>query len=247
MHVELIGLTAHVGEGLGNPERLIEFAGRLCYRSPSKGREAGGRFIQKRVQQGHESIIEHASASFLVEGISRTCSHQLVRHRLASVSQESQRYVDMGGLAAGDWVIPPDVDEDDGTLEMFRQAVQIAQSYYGRLMDKGVLKEDARFLLPNAAPTRLVFTANFRELLHVFRVRISPHAQWEIREVARVMLDLVTPYAPNVFGALRDQLQEKYPAFWGAWVIGPEADRGDPHTLITEDTTPIPLAQEDTT
>lgn len=106
MHVEIIGITGfQIGEG--GPEALLEHAGRACYRSESRGRP--GKFLQARIREGHESIIEHASVTFEISGISRACSHQLVRHRLASYSQESQRYVDM---TAPEFVMPPSVAEN---------------------------------------------------------------------------------------------------------------------------------------
>jgi thymidylate synthase (FAD) len=222
MNVRLIAVTSYLG-GENAPEnaalesttsaapteQLIEYAGRICYRSQGGGApKATARFIQKRVQEGHESIVEHSSASFEISGISRSCSHQLVRHRLASFSQESQRYVDMSDP---EWVIPPAVAADREALAIWEASLSQTQQAYQQLRARGIRKEDARFLLPNATATRLVMTANYRELLHLFRVRISPHAQWEIRQVAIRMLEAVHAHAPNVFGGLRTQLRETYP------------------------------------
>jgi thymidylate synthase (FAD) len=193
-------------------EALIERAGRICYRSEATDTpEATARFIQRRIAEGHESIIEHASASFEISGISRSCSHQLVRHRLASYSQESQRYVDMSDP---EWVTPPEIQADPAALAIWNECLVHTQTAYRQLRERGIKKEDARFLLPNAAATRLVMTANLRELLHIFRLRISPHAQWEIRQVAARMLEEVYPYAPNVFGALRTELRETHPSLF---------------------------------
>jgi thymidylate synthase (FAD) len=231
MQVRLIAITSYLGGdsssaqgtlGVGAPvlsaeqrsgaERLIEHAGRICYRSQGKGTpEATARFIQKRVGEGHESIIEHASASFEISGISRACSHQIVRHRIASYSQESQRYVDMSDP---EWVAPADIADDPEALVIWKDSLAQTQAAYRRLRERGIKKEDARFLLPNATATRLIMTANFRELLHIFRIRISPHAQWEIREVAVRMLEAIYAHAPNTFGAIRRQLRETYPAFF---------------------------------
>ena len=225
MNVRLIAITSYLG-GKDTPEsstqgsitsaapteKLIEYAGRLCYRSQGGGTpKATARFIRKRVEEGHESIIEHSSASFEISGISRSCSHQLVRHRLASFSQESQRYVDMSNP---EWVIPPDIAADPEALAIWEASLARTQQAYQQLRARGIRKEDARFLLPNAAATRLVMTANFRELLHLFRIRISPHAQWEICQVAIRMLEAVNEHAPNVFGSLREQLRETYPALF---------------------------------
>ena len=106
MQVEIIGITSYPGQE-GGAEALLEHAGRACYRSAAKGQP--GRFLQARVREGHESLIEHASVTFEISGISRACSHQLVRHRLASYSQESQRYVDMSDP---EFVVPPSIAAD---------------------------------------------------------------------------------------------------------------------------------------
>jgi thymidylate synthase (FAD) len=224
MKVRLIAITSYLGgeertasnespvQGTLGGEALIEHAGRICYRSQAKGTpESTARFIQKRVAEGHESIIEHANASFEISGISRSCSHQLVRHRIASYSQESQRYVDMSDP---EWVIPEDVAADPEALVTWNTSLEQIQEAYRRLRQTGIKKEDARFLLPNAAATRLIMTANYRELLHLFRIRISPHAQWEICQVAIRMLEEICLYAPSVFGAIRQQLRQDYPAFF---------------------------------
>jgi thymidylate synthase (FAD) len=199
----------HYLRGDGTPEELLEHAGRICYRSESRGEP--GKFIRARVREGHESIIEHASASFEISGISRACSHQLVRHRLASYSQESQRYVDM---ADPEWALPPDMLEDEGAMEIWEDFADDVKDTYKALRERGMRKEDARFVLPNAAATRLIVTMNFRELLHFFRIRVSRAAQWEIRDVGVRMLELVHPHAPSVFGDTRRDLREKYPDFF---------------------------------
>jgi thymidylate synthase (FAD) len=213
MHVRLIAITHYLpGETQPEPpnsEGLLEHAGRICYRSEAGGTpDATARFIARRVQEGHESIIEHASATFEISGISRACSHQLVRHRLASYSQESQRYVDMSDP---EWVVPPQIAGDPEALRIWNEFVETAKATYRRLREQGIKKEDARFLLPNATATRLVMTANFRELLHIFRLRISPHAQWEIRDLCVRMLEAVYLHAPSVFGALRQELRADHP------------------------------------
>jgi len=208
MHVELIAITRYLRGG-GTPEELLEHAGRVCYRSRSRGDP--GAFLRARIREGHESLIEHASATFEISGISRACSHQLVRHRLASYSQESQRYVSMDDP---EWVIPPTVAADPEARAIWdRFAEQVREAYHA-LRERGIRKEDARFVLPNATATRIVVTMNFRELLHVFRLRISPHAQWEIRQVAVRMLEAIYPHAPSVFGDLRDDLRERYPEYF---------------------------------
>ncbi len=208
MRVELIAATRYLG-GKGTPEELLEHAGRVCYRSERRG--DAGRFLQARIREGHESIVEHASATFEISGISRACSHQLVRHRIASYSQESQRYVDMSGP---EWVLPPAVEENPEARAVWERFEGEVQAAYRALRELGVRKEDARFVLPNGAATRIVVTMNFRELLHLFRLRISPEAQWEIRAVGVRMLELVYPLAPSVFGDLRGELMGRYPSFF---------------------------------
>ena len=165
MKVQLIALTQYLG-GDGTPEALIEHAGRVCYRSESRGNPAA--FLRARLREGHESIIEHASATFEISGISRACSHQLVRHRLASYSQESQRYVDMSDP---DLVVPDAVKASPEAYEVWSSFVDQVKDVYSDLRGLGIRKEDARFILPNAAETRIVMTMNFRELWHFFRLR----------------------------------------------------------------------------
>jgi thymidylate synthase (FAD) len=208
LNVELIAVTRCL-RGEGTPEELLEHAGRICYRSESRGEP--GKFISARVQEGHESIIEHASASFEISGISRACSHQLVRHRLASYSQESQRYVDM---SHPEWALPPDLLANEEALAVWHDFAEEVRETYEALRECGLRKEDARFVLPNAAATRIIVTMNFRELLHFFRIRISRAAQWEIRDLGVRMLELAHPHAPSVFGDLRSELREKHPAFF---------------------------------
>ena len=208
MKVELIAVTQYLG-GDGTPEALIEHAGRVCYRSESRGNPAA--FLRARLREGHESIIEHASATFEISGISRACSHQLVRHRLASYSQESQRYVDMSDP---DLVVPDAVKASPEAYEVWSSFVDQVKDVYSDLRGLGIRKEDARFMLPNAAETRIVMTMNFREFRHFFRLRLAPAAQWEIRRVALEILKQLTPHAPTVFGDTLTEVQNNYPALY---------------------------------
>ena len=208
MKVELIAVTQYLG-GDGTPEALIEHAGRVCYRSESRGNPAA--FLRARLREGHESIIEHASATFEISGISRACSHQLVRHRLASYSQESQRYVDMSDP---DLVVPDAVKASPEAYEVWSSFVDQVKDVYSDLRGLGIRKEDARFILPNAAETRIVMTMNFREFRHFFRLRLAPAAQWEIRRVALEILKQLTPHAPTVFGDTLTEVQNNYPALY---------------------------------
>ncbi len=205
MHVELIALTQYL-RGNGTPEELLEHAGRVCYRSESRGDPA--KFLRARLREGHESLIEHASATFEISGISRACSHQLVRHRLASYSQESQRYVDASEPAL---VVPAAIAEDPRARAAWEGSIENVKTTYQELRELGVLKEDARFVLPNAAETRIIVTMNFRELRYFFQLRITTEAQWEIRRMAARMLTLVAPHAPAVFGEMLEALHTQHP------------------------------------
>lgn len=199
MHVEIIGFTRYVG-GEGASEALLEHAGRTCYRSEPRGEP--GRFLKARIREGHESIIEHASVTFEIGGISRACSHQLVRHRIASYSQESQRYVDMSAPA---FVVPPSVADNAEALAIWEGFMSQVADTYHRLRELGVRKEDARFVLPNASATRIILTMNFRSLRHFFSVRCEKAAQWEIRALALEMLRQVHTLAPAVFDDFYDR------------------------------------------
>lgn len=202
MEVTIISMTS-------SPETTIEFAGRICYRSEMKQTlESAMKFITARVREGHESILEHASVTFFVEGISRSCSHQLVRHRLASYSQESQRYVDMSENVG--FVVPPSIAnaDDPEVLALYLDALDAAGDAYDELRSMGVRKEDARFVLPNATQTSIVVTMNFRELRHFFEVRLNKAAQWEIRKLALAMLELVYEISPSTFGDLYKEYVE---------------------------------------
>jgi len=200
VEVKLIAITKYLS-GKGTAEELIEHAGRVCYRSEGKGSPGG--FVRRRVAEGHESIIEHAVATFEISGISRACSHQLVRHRIASYSQESQRYVEM---SRPDYVLPASVAENPEASAVFDRLAEAVSSAYRDLRELGVPKEDARFVLPNAAATRIVVTMNFRAWRHVIRERaLNPGAQWEIRDLASRVLDALNEVAPSVFGDLVDE------------------------------------------
>jgi thymidylate synthase (FAD) len=196
MRVDIIAHTISL-KGDSQPESLLERAGRTCYRSETRGEP--GRFLRARIREGHESIIEHASITFEITGISRACSHQLVRHRMASYSQESQRYVDM---SSPDFVVPPSVAQDPEAIAVWEEFTAGVLQAYHRLRALGVRKEDARFVLPNATATRIVVTMNLRALRHFFSVRCDRAAQWEIRELALEMLRQAHDLAPAVFADL---------------------------------------------
>ncbi len=179
-------------------EKLIEEAGRTCYLSLDRVAEGSEKsFIRNCIKRGHHSILEHASASFRITGASRAFTHQLVRHRLASFSQQSQRYVDEAGF---NYVIPADILADEGAAALFRDSMARAEETYRLLREKGIRKEDARFVLPNASESQIVFSANFRELRTIFKLRLDSSAQWEIRRVCVEMLKALRKEAPAVFG-----------------------------------------------
>ena len=220
MKVELLAYTP-------NPERVIAAAAKLCYSdsdiqslytglTPEKTEQ----FLQRLADLGHASPIEHASFTFGIEGVSRTFLAQMTRHRIASFSVQSQRYVRLEDFR---YVIPPEIDKDFAAREQFLEGMEEDAMYYLRLakrleenhvkelMDCGVdektarakavkmANEDARFVLPNACETKMVVTMNARSLMNFFNLRCCERAQWEIRAVADEMLRLVYPLAPHVF------------------------------------------------
>lgn len=186
-----------------DPERTIAAAARLCY-APIGADELFEKMSDKEVTKligfligaGHLSAVEHASFTFAIEGISRACTHQLVRHRLASYNQQSQRYVRFGNV---DFIIPPAVRRDDTLREEFEKQMEICLTAYHRLLEAGIEPEDARYILPQSVETKIVMTMNARELLHFFTLRCCTRAQWEIRFLALKMLKMVKKTAPAVF------------------------------------------------
>jgi len=188
-----------------DPELTVALAARLCY-SPVGIPELRKRlseadvslFLDKIMSLGHQSVLEHISFTFGVEGISRACSHQLVRHRLASYSQQSQRYVECKGDDFPQ-VMPDSIAASEHRTAVFTTAMRAAADAYRALVDDGVPAEDARFVLPNAAETKIMVTMNARELRHFFTLRCCERAQWEIRAMAIKMLRLVKPLAPAIF------------------------------------------------
>ncbi|MBU7045012.1 MAG: FAD-dependent thymidylate synthase [Theionarchaea archaeon] len=149
------------------------------------------------VEKGHVSVIEHASFTFSIEGISRACAQQLTRHRLASYTMLSQRYSEMNDPEA--FVIPPSIIGNQTAENMYYFYMTEAFAAYNDLLQLGIKPEDARFLLPNATKTNIIVTMNARELLHFFSLRCCGRAQWEIREMANEMLRLAKEVAPIIF------------------------------------------------
>lgn len=220
MNVKLLSYTP-------DPEKTVATAAKLCYSSSDITSLRDGltedkicSFIDMLVSIGHESVMEHVSFTFGIEGISRACSHQLVRHRIASYSQKSQRYVNEDGF---EFITPPSIEEiPEAKTEYDRVIAEITESY-SKIADmltekhkagfiaegmdekaaaskaRKLANEDARFLLPNACETKIVVTMNVRSLFNFFKHRCCNRAQWEIRAVADEMLRLCLEAAPNIF------------------------------------------------
>ncbi|MFU8890301.1 MAG: FAD-dependent thymidylate synthase [Anaerosomatales bacterium] len=187
-----------------DPERAIAAAARLCYAPVGAAAlfedmtaESVRKVLRTIMNSGHFSALEHVSYTFAVDGVSRAMTHQLVRHRLASYNQQSQRYVAYDEEPT--FIVPPSVTDDPGIRERFDAAASAAFAAYRELVESGIPAEDARYLLPNAMETKIVITMNVRELLHFFELRCCKRAQWEIRDLALRMLALAEPTAPYVF------------------------------------------------
>ena len=202
-----------------NPEKIIAASAKLCY-SPSDvdgllqnlTPESIETFINKLISLGHESPLEHCSFTFAIEGISRSLSHQLVRHRLASYSQKSQRYVSEKQFS---FVTPPEIAKNPAAKKIYLEAMEKDVEDYNRLADilkeqhmatgmaekaaEKAAQEDARYILPNACETNMIVTMNARSLYNFFHHRCCTRAQWEIRECAYQMYKLVKEVAPTIF------------------------------------------------
>ena len=218
-----VRLLSHTPE----PERLIAAAAKNCYSAVDVDgilegltEEKTQSFLQMLTEIGHESPIEHVSFTFAIEGVSRSLLAQITRHRMASYSVQSQRYVREKGF---EYVVPPEIEKIPAAKEQFIRAMEDDQRTYealtATLMDGYLAEnlaagmsekaarskaekkaiEDARYVLPNACTTRIVMTANARSLQNFFRLRCCNRAQWEIRDVATQMLALVKPIAPTIF------------------------------------------------
>lgn len=186
-----------------DPERVVAMAARLCY-SASGAEELADRMddavvkkmVRKMVTIGHGSTLEHVSFTFGIEGVSRVLTHQLVRHRIASYDQQSQRYVAAHGF---EYIVPPSIAANPEARARFERIIAEIRSTYDALTDMGIPKEDARYVLANATETKLLVTMNARSLLHFFNLRCCNRAQWEIREMAYKMLAEVKKVAPALF------------------------------------------------
>lgn len=179
-----------------------DFAPRLMKKGTNDKKKEN--FINRVIASGHESPLEHVKFTFAIEGISRALSHQLVRHRMASYSQQSQRYVKEDNF---DFIIPPSIKEDKESKDEFLKVISRIQQGYNNILqflkNRGIAGEnanqDARFVLPQASETKVVVTMNARELIHFFKLRCCTRAQWEIRTLANKMLDICKEELPAVF------------------------------------------------
>jgi thymidylate synthase (FAD) len=210
-----VKLLTHTPE----PEKIIATAAKLCYSSSDVEHLMEGltedkvrSFLNKLFELGHESPIEHVSFTFGIEGISRACSHQLVRHRIASYSQKSQRYVNE---AQFEYITPESIAEDPVAKSVYDDTMKTLQDLYEVLRNRLIAKyvgdgmdekaatklanEDARFVLPNACETKIIVTMNVRSLFNFFKHRCCNRAQWEIRAVAMAMWKQCMEVAPDIF------------------------------------------------
>ncbi len=186
-----------------DPEKVVYVAARMCYSKKSvdeieqeANHKSPKELIRRLKASGHHSVFEHAVFTFALEGVSRVTTHQLVRHRIASYSQRSQRYVDE---AAFSYVVPPSVEVNPAAKALFEDFMEKARGLYSQLVELGIPKEDARYILPQSVCSQLIVTMNARELLHFFTLRCCNRAQWEIRTMAKQMLKEVKRVAPLLF------------------------------------------------
>ena len=194
-----VTLITHTPE----PEKVIASAAKLCYSSSDIETLMDGlttekveAFIKKLTDLGHQSPLEHCTFTFGIEGVSRCLTHQLVRHRIASYSQKSQRYVKEGEF---EYVKPDTISNNANLSSAYDDLMSKIQNFYDALIALNIPAEDARFVLPNACETKLIMTMNIRSLLHFFEERCCNRAQWEIRRMADEMLDICKEIAPNIF------------------------------------------------
>ncbi len=188
-----VNLIAHTP----NPEEVCILAARSTRfsKDENKIRDSNDKeYLKRIISWGHTSVIEHVSFTFEIKGISRACSHQVVRHRIASYSQQSQRKVKPEG-----GVIPHSIEANHAARSIYEEELERISDTYDRLIKLGIPKEDCRYILANGTCTNIIVTMNARALLNFFELRMAKDAQWEIRELATEMLNLVYKVAPNIF------------------------------------------------
>jgi thymidylate synthase (FAD) len=182
---------------------IIEYSGRVDYGDKSLAKMGDREIIRRWIDSGHQSMIEMADATFSIE-CSRVVSHELVRHRVASFQQESQRYVkydeeDPEAL----FFMPPEIAEDSSAAEIFKDAVENSLRAYKSLRALEVKGQFARYVLPNATRTRIIMKANLREWRHILLLRMHSSAQPEIQEIAKMILSELLPNFPEIFGDIQ--------------------------------------------
>ena len=181
-------------------DRICAAAAHSCYSEDSAAdlleTVDPAKMLRHVIGMGHHSVIEHAVFTFSVEGVSRALTHQLVRHRIASFSQQSQRYV---RLSEPTYVVPETVKRDPEAMKVYEETMDGIWDSYSKLIGMGIPAEDARYVLPNGCTTNITITMNARELLHFFSMRCCNRAQWEIREMADEMLRLCKEVSPVIF------------------------------------------------
>ena len=192
MQVELIANTP-------NPQGVIAYCGKIAHKSHGTSKKTDGEFCRMLIKIGHESVLEHASATIEFNGVSRAMTHQLVRHRLCAFTQESQRYVKVDRLVWNSTTPEDIMDSAQATKDVYNRCLHDIQKAYRTLIKCGVRKEDARFVLPNACQSTIAVTANFREWRHIIKERTSKHAQWEIRNAIVEARELLCDIAPDCF------------------------------------------------
>ena len=169
-------------------------------------RHSAEKFVEMLVRSGHLSVLEHASATFRIRGGSRAFTHQLVRHRMASFTQQSQRYVDEQTFR---YVEPPSIRENREAHELFVGFMERVRQVYQRLQETGIRNEDARFVLPNSVESEIVVTADLREWRHIVETRGVVKAQWEIREAILAILSILKEHVPAAFYDLEIDREKK--------------------------------------
>ena len=185
------------------PEKTVAMSARLCYSPIGAAQleekitdEQAAKLVRKLVEMGHFSTLEHVTFTFAIEGVSRVLTHQLVRHRIASYSQQSQRYVKEHDFET---ILPLSIAARPAEREKFEKLMGEIRTLYTEWTEMGIPAEDARYILPNAAETKIVVTMNVRSLYNFFRLRCCTRAQWEIRALAEKMLAEVKEVAPVLF------------------------------------------------
>lgn len=208
-----VELNVELLEHTPNPEALVATGAKLCYSGADMQELKQGiaandqsNFIKKLLDIGHLSTIEHVSFTFGIEGVSRSLLAQITRHRIASFSVKSQRYVSESKKEASfNYIIPPKIEAlGEKYVDIYHKQMETMQQWYNYWNEKlggggERANEDARFVLPNGAETKMLVTMNARELYHFFQLRCCNRAQWEIRRLAEEMILLVKEVAPNLF------------------------------------------------